>query len=197
MTYGAVVGAVLAWRRPRRNADVLSVRALPADPARVFEFLADLHNHWLLEDRFVELGGLDPGDGNGPQGGLVRLKGPLGINRDARTQVLEAQPPTFGRPGCLAGRADVGTATTSRISWHIAAQDRGSLVTLAATVERVSRLDRVLLLFGRWWLQQTFDRALANLDQTLRRGGTAVRPLEAAPKRVDRRLPGCWPASGG
>ncbi len=55
------------------GADVIAVRALPAAPAQVFKFLSDLNNHWLLEDRFVELGGLDEPERDGPRGGRVRL----------------------------------------------------------------------------------------------------------------------------
>ncbi len=166
VTYGAVVGSVLARRR--RVHDVVAVRTLPVAPSEVFHFLADLRNHWLLDDRFVELSGLDADERDRTVGGRVRLKGPFGIAREARTRVLSARPPVDGSPGRLAGRADIGTTTTGRVSWEIAAgQDGGSLVTLAALAERVSLLDRVLLVCGRWWLQRTFDRALLNLDRIL------------------------------
>ncbi len=149
------------------GVDVMARRALPAAPARVFEFLADLHNHWLLQDRFVELGGLDGDEGSTPLGGQVRLKGPVGIRREARTRALSARPPGQGVPERLLGRADVGTGTTGRISWEIDGDGDGSVATLAAVVERASLLDRVLLLLGRWWLQRTFDQALVNLDRIL------------------------------
>jgi hypothetical protein len=174
VAYGAVVGSVLAGRAGRPG-DVVAVRLVGAAPERVFEFLADLHNHWLLEDRFVELSGLDGDEGSGPRGGRVRLKGPLGISREARTRVLSARPPTAVRPGRLAGRADIGRGTTGRVAWEIAVgQNGGSLVTLRAAAERASLLDRTLLLLGRrWWLQHTFDRALANLDRILEPATTA------------------------
>ncbi|HYZ08408.1 MAG TPA: hypothetical protein VE709_07430 [Pseudonocardiaceae bacterium] len=60
---------------------VVAVRVVAASPATVFEFLSDLRNHWRLEDRFVELSGLDGENSNRPSGGRVRLKGPLGISR--------------------------------------------------------------------------------------------------------------------
>ena len=167
VAYGAVVGAVLAARAGHAG-EVVAVRSVGATPERVFGFLADLRNHWLLEDRFVALGGLDDDEGGGPRGGRVRLTGPLGLSREARTRVLSARPPTAVRPGRLAGRADIGRSTTGRVAWEIAAgQDGGSLVTLRAVAERASLLDRTLLLLGRRWLQRTFDRALANLDRIL------------------------------
>ncbi len=168
-----MVGSVLAGRAAR-SGDVVAVRLVGAAPERVFEFLADLHNHWLLEDRFVELSGLDGDEGSGPRGGRVRLKGPLGISREARTRVLSARPPTAVRPGRLAGRADIGRGTTGRVAWEIAVgENGGSRVTLRAAAERASLLDRTLLLLGRWWLQHTFDRALANLDRILEPATTA------------------------
>ncbi|WP_198588516.1 SRPBCC family protein [Geodermatophilus chilensis] len=176
VAYGAVVGSVLAARAGRAG-EVVAVRSVGTAPERVFEFLADLRNHWLLEDRFVELRGLDGDEGSGPRGGRVRLTGPLGISREARTRVLSARPPTATRPGRLAGRADIGRRTTGRVAWEIAVgKDGGSRVTLRAAAERASLLDRTLLLLGRWWLQHTFDRALANLDRILE-PAPSVRPL--------------------
>ena len=166
--YGALVGSVLARRSRRRHGDVVAVRALPAPPAEVFEFLADLHNHWRLDDRFVELSALEGDEDSRAVGGRVRLKGPFGISRDARTRVLSARPPAHDVPGRLAGRADIGTATTGRVSWEIAARDDGgSLVTLTAVAEHAAPFDRVLLVCGRWWLQRTFDHALLSLERIL------------------------------
>lgn len=187
VTYGVAVGAVLARRGRTRDHDVVAVRALPAAPREVFHFLADLHNHWLLNDRFVELSALDAdSEQDRTVGGRVRLKGPLGIAREARTRVLSAQPPAPGVPGGLAGRADIGTATTGRVTWEIAAnQDGGSVITLTAVAERVSLLDRVLLACGRWWLQRTFDRALVNLDRILGSDVTSLLP-RTSPRRALR-----------
>jgi hypothetical protein len=189
---GAVVGSVLAGRAGR-GGEVVAVRSVGAAPERVFEFLSDLHNHWLLENRFVELSGLDGDEGSGPRGGRVRLKGPLGISREARTRVLSARPPTAVRPGRLAGRAEIGRSTTGRVAWEIAAgADGGSLVTLWAAAERASVLDRTLLLLGRWWLQHTFDRALANLDRILQSATTAPETFPAWSLRpvLDRKAAG-------
>ncbi len=190
VAYGAVVGSVLAGRAGR-SGEVVAVRPIGAPPDRVFEFLSDLHNHWLLEDRFVELSSLDDDDGAGPRGGRVRLKGPLGISREARTRVLSARPPTAFRPGRLAGRADIGRRTTGRVSWEIAVgEDGGSLVTLWATAERASLLDRTLLLLGRWWLQHTFERAVVTLDRVLEPATTAPRTFPSVRSIAERKAAG-------
>lgn len=141
---------------------------LPHPPQRVFEFLADLRNHWRLEDAFVEVGGLEGDAGHGPTGGRVRIKGPLGLSREARTQVLEASAPSGSAPGRLAGRADVGR-TVGHVGWAIepAAYD-ASDVRLWAEVERATPLDRALLaLGGRRLLAGIFERSLANLARVL------------------------------
>jgi hypothetical protein len=125
----------------------------------VFEFLADLRNHWLLEPRFVDL------DEVGGAGGRVRIRGPVGLSRIAETRVLSARPPSAGSPGELDGRADVG-GTVGRVRWVIAAAGDGSEVTLSAWVEHATLVDRSLLaLGGRRWLQWIFERAVARLAE--------------------------------
>jgi hypothetical protein len=148
---------------------VIEARAsLPQSPDRVFEFLSDLRNHWRLEDAFVELGGLEGDERHGPTGGRVRIKGPLGLSREARTRVLDATPPGASAPGSLSGRADV-RATVGQVGWAIEPNaDGGSDVRLWATVERASPGDRLLLaLGGRWWLARIFERAVGNLSRVL------------------------------
>jgi hypothetical protein len=125
----------------------------------VFGFLSDLGNHWRLEGRFVQLGGLDA-DG---LGGRVKVKGPLGLSRTARTRVLGVEPESR-----LNGRAEIGSRTVGLVEWTIAPLGAGSQVTLTARVERASALDRaVLALGGRAWLGRIFVRALARLDEVL------------------------------
>ncbi len=141
------------------------MRAVGAPPERVFEFLSDLRNHWRLESSFAVLGGLEGDEGHGPTGGRIRLNGPLGIAREVRTRVLEAEPPDTGAPGRLAGRADIGRRTVGLVAWEIAARaGGGSDVRLSARVERASIVDRAALaLGGRRWLERVFDRSLAGL----------------------------------
>jgi hypothetical protein len=122
-------------------------------PSEIFEFLSDLRNHWRLEPHFVNLQGMDS------SGGRVRMKGPLGISREARTRVDAVEP-----RATLRGSAEIGRRTRASIRWEIAPSGSGSRVTLTGTVDEASLYDRVLLAVGgRWWLQRMFERALQAL----------------------------------
>ena len=82
-----------AARAVRRGDAHRAERVVGASPQAVFAFLADLENHWLLADRFVEVLTLErPPDGGPARGGTVRMRGPLGLGRTARTRVVEAAP---------------------------------------------------------------------------------------------------------
>ena len=129
-------------------------RTVAAPPERVFDFLADLRNHWRLERRFLEL------DELGEDGGTIRLKGPLGLSRTVQTRVLEAE-----RPVRVAGRADLRGGTVGLVAWHIRPSGSGSIVRLSAEVPEASLWDRLFLaLGGRAWFKGLFRRALENLD---------------------------------
>jgi uncharacterized protein YndB with AHSA1/START domain len=130
---------------------------LDQPPERVYAFLADLRNHWRLSRRFAELEQLD-GDRSG---GRVRIRGPFGLSRRARTRVLEAEEPREVR-----GRADVGRGTIGSVRWLVEPHDGGSRVTLAAEVERASLLDRAILaLGGRVLLRRGFAEAIEQLGR--------------------------------
>jgi uncharacterized protein YndB with AHSA1/START domain len=136
---------------------IAAERRVSAPPERVFDFLADLRNHWRLERAFLEI------DDAGERSGVIRVRGPFGLSRRAETRVLEAD-----RPSRVAGRADLSGGTVGLVSWEIAPDGAGSLVRLSAEVPEASAADRVLLaLGGRAWLRRLFERALANLDAAL------------------------------
>ena len=117
----------------RRPVEASAV--VPAAPEAVYGFLSDLRNHWLLADRFVALGGLEGGP-HAPTGGRVRMKGPFGLSREAKTRVLAAEPPTRDRPGMLRGVAEIGAATVGHVGWTIEQAGSGSRVS--ASVESAS-----------------------------------------------------------
>ena len=132
-------------------------RTVAAPPERVFDFLADLRNHWRLERRFLELNEL------GEDGGKIRLRGPLGLSRTVETRVLEAERPTR-----VAGRADLSGGTVGLVAWDIRPSGAGSSVRLSAEVPQASAFDRIFLaLGGRAWFRGLFRRALENLDNVV------------------------------
>ena len=123
----------------------------------MFAFLADLRNHWHLSRRFAELASLDAD----AAGGRVRIRGPFGTSRVARTRVEEAVPASR-----LRGRAEIGRGTVGEVRWTIAPSGEGSRVTLAADVVSTAAVDRALLaLGGRWWLGRMFAEALEQLGR--------------------------------
>jgi hypothetical protein len=130
-----------------------AVAVVPAERERVFAFLSDLRNHWLVADPFVDVVRL------GAAGGVVRISGPLGLRRTTATKVTRAEPPAF-----IAGTAEIGARTRAQVSWLLSPRGASTTVRLVAQVEQASALDRVLLaLGGRAWLERRFAGALARL----------------------------------
>ena len=140
-------------------------RLVRAERAEVFAFLADLENHWLIADRFVEVVELT-GPPGARTGGRVRIRGPFGVQRVARTQVDFARPVDE-----MGGSAQIGEVTTAQVRWLLRAGDGGTAVTLAAQVERAGPRDRLLLtLGGRAWMRRRFATTLQTLDGRLADG---------------------------
>jgi hypothetical protein len=154
----------------RETADISASGLVPAGREAVFAFLADLRNHWLVAGRWISVVALD---GNG-DGGCVRLCGPLGLRRTARTLVLLADPPAR-----LEGNAELGR-TRARVSWTLHEHADGTLVRLRANIERAGAGDRLLLaLGGRAWLRRRFAATLAHLAATVARDDRAPTPARA------------------
>jgi uncharacterized protein YndB with AHSA1/START domain len=148
-------------RQPPR---IVSEGVVAASPSRVFAFLADLENHWLLADRFVDVRTLERLPDGGPaRGGSVRIRGPLGLGRTAHTRVVETDPPRS-----IAGTASVGPHTRALVRWTLSPDGDGTLVRLEATVEQAAGLEAVLLALGaRRWLERRFAAILATLARRL------------------------------
>jgi uncharacterized protein YndB with AHSA1/START domain len=143
---------------------VVAERVVAAPLAAVFDFLADLENHWLLTDRFVEVLTLERPAGGGPaHGGRVRIRGPLGITRTAETRVAEAHPLRW-----IAGTASVGERTDAQVRWTLAPEAGRTLVRLEAEVQRAGAVETLLLAAGgRRWLGRRFDSVLATLARRM------------------------------
>ncbi len=140
-------------------AQIEASRVVPHPPEQVFAFLSDLGNHWQLSDAFIAVNGVRDG------GGRIVIRGPLGLTREAYTEVVSVEPPRR-----LLGRASVGRRTVGSVSWDIAPIEggSGSDVRLSARVDRASGADRLLLaLGGRRWLTRRFAVVLENLGRRL------------------------------
>jgi uncharacterized protein YndB with AHSA1/START domain len=130
-------------------------RVVGATPEAVFRFLSSLDNHWQLTGRWVEAVAIEDGSGR------VRIRGPLGIHRTARTTVVDAKPDHL-----IDGTAELSGGTRARIAWELNEDADGTAVRLSAQVEHAAIPDRLLLaLGGRAWMRRRFDAILARLDQ--------------------------------
>lgn len=145
-------------------------RALRQLPEQVYAFLAELENHWRLDDRLLRLERINHGD----LGSRIVIGGPLGLRRTARIRLTEAEPPRR-----VVGAAQVGRRTRARVTWTITPRAAGSHVRVEAVVLRAGTLDRLLLAAGgRWWMRRRFQRALVQLARALE-GEAAGVPVAA------------------
>jgi hypothetical protein len=144
-----------------------------APRATVFAFLSRLENHWQLAGRWIEVVTLERSEPDlaAPDGGRVRICGPLGIRRTALTRVESVEAPSR-----LEGVAIVGR-TRARVRWALHERAESTEVVLTATILRAGLLDRVLLAVGgRAWMRGRLRTTLAHLDE---RVAVAERPPEA------------------
>lgn len=139
---------------------VSAERMVDAPQEAAFAYLADLEQHWQLADRFIEVVSLERLAPGGPAvGGVVRMRGPLGLRRSVRTLVVDSEAPTR-----LSGTAEVGRRTRARVTWTLRPSARGTVVRLDAVVERTGPVDAMLLAAGgRAWMRRRFVRLLETL----------------------------------
>jgi uncharacterized protein YndB with AHSA1/START domain len=146
-----------------RGASVRAARRVAAAPETVFAFLADLENHWVLAADWVEVRSLDRSGEDPARGARVRLHGPLGLRRTARTRLLQLDPPRR-----VAGTAEVGRRTRARVAWDLEPDGDGTLVCLSADVVALGLLDRLPWeLAGRRVMARGFPAVLARLQDVI------------------------------
>jgi hypothetical protein len=175
---GLCVSARAMSADPTDPLEVHATRSVAADVDEVFAFLADLEQHWLIADRFVDVVELD-GSPGARNGGRVRLRGPFGLRRTARTRVEFARPPVE-----MGGGAELSGGTVAHVRWLLRRADGRTVITLGATIENAGRLDRLLLgLGGRAWLRSRFDGALCALERHL--AETPARMAGALPRATE------------
>jgi Polyketide cyclase / dehydrase and lipid transport len=155
--------------------DIRASRLVEAPQDELFDFLANLDNHWRLADRFIDVLALERDADGRADGGRVRMRGPLCVRREAATQVLAADPPQQ-----MLGMAEVGRRTRGFVRWKLRGEEDGTHVRLEATIDRVGWLDWVLLVLGgRAWLERRFDALLGRLPETFAARATAVEGQQA------------------
>jgi Polyketide cyclase / dehydrase and lipid transport len=149
---------MLRHSRDEEAVEVVAEGLVDASAETAFAFLANLDNHWLLSDRFIELASLDAREGF-PRGGTVRLNGPLLLHRTVRTRVVGVS-----RPDELVGSAEVGRRTRAVVRWSLAPRGTRTAVRLSATVWTLGLPDRLLLAAGgKRWLRRRFAATIASL----------------------------------
>jgi len=157
-------------------------RMIPARGEDIFRFLSRLEHHWQLAPDWIEVLSLERPPGAGEDApfdrGVVRMRGPLGISRTARTQVSTVEP-----PGAMSGTARVGSGTVARVRWTLVDEGPATRVRLGAELERAGPVDRTLLALGGWtWLEGRFRAALDHLAAVVESGfedRTAGPPAES------------------
>jgi hypothetical protein len=157
-------------------------RQIAATRQDLNHFLADLENHARLSPRSVEVLSRQSRK-DGVAHATVLLRGPLGIRRCARTELL----PVPVEATSIRGRAQIGNRTAASVAWTIKACGPGrSEVALCARVEDAAPLDRLLLLLGgRRWLARHFQAALARLSVLIATTDRAEAALTRSPSPVD------------
>jgi uncharacterized protein YndB with AHSA1/START domain len=160
-------------------------REVGAPPDVVFAFLADLENHWELAAGWVQVRALHRVDHGPARGARVRLHGPLGLRRTARTRLLE-----LDAPARVAGTAEVGASTRALVAWDLDPRDGGrrTLVRVGTEVQRLGPVDRVLwALVGRRVMARGFPAVLERLDSALApadSGSVAPWPRRTSPTTI-------------
>jgi hypothetical protein len=142
-----------------RQRPIVASRRIGAPADEVLRFLGDLENHARLAPGSVELLSLERSPGLGARA-LVRLRGPLGMQCTATTELVPSSA-----ANSIAGRARVGNGTLVSIAWRVYPRGRRSIVRLSATLDATRPLDALLLrLGGRRWLATRFAVALDHLS---------------------------------
>ena len=141
---------------------IVARRQISAPTEAVIRFLADLEHHVRLAPGSVQVLRLCRPPGR-PTRALVRLIGPLGMQRTASTELVETRP-----ANSIAGQARIGERTVASVAWCVEEDGGRSVVTLRATVDAAGPIDRVVLLLGgHRWLTRCFEAALERLSDLL------------------------------
>ena len=154
-----------------RNAAASAEVDAPA--GEVFEFLADLNNHWRLAGRWIEVVTVVTADARADRA-TIRLRGPLGMVFPVNTQIDEVR-----EPHTIKGRGASGSSRGAVI-WHLAESAPGlTRVTVDVQLQRAAVHHRAIWLAGgRAWLARRLEQTVAGLEAVLA-AHAAVLPAHA------------------
>ncbi len=131
---------------------------VPLPREQTWRLLADLDRHHALIDSGMTILALD-GPRGARTGGLVELRGPLGLRRRAQTKVEAAKHPRW-----LAGTAATPSGTRASLEWYLRASPHGTRVDVELQITPATRRDRLLLALGaRPWLRRRLRAAVDRL----------------------------------
>ena len=131
---------------------------VPLPREETWRILADLDRHHALTDGAMTILELD-GPHGARTGGLVELRGPLGLRRRAQTAVRAAEHPQW-----LAGTAATPSGTRAVLEWHLRPAPHGTHVDVELQVVPATRRDRLLLALGaQRWLRRRLRAAVTGL----------------------------------
>src|SRR4029079_17256442 len=116
-----------------------------------------LDRHRLLTDNGMRIVHLDGPPGR-RSGGLVELRGPLGLRRTARTRVGGAEFPTQ-----LWGAAETPCGSRADLRWRLKPGEDGTRVRIEVEIDPGRRDSWLPTVGGRRWLRRRLDIALRRL----------------------------------
>jgi Polyketide cyclase / dehydrase and lipid transport len=144
-------------------ASIAARATIAAPPAAIFRLLGDLDRHGDLTDHGMQILVLH-GPPGGRTGGLVQLRGPMGVTRLARTRLRGAQAHSR-----LWGTAETTEGARAVLEWRVEPRGEDTHVEVRLDVQARTFRDRALLaLGGRAWLGARLRAALERLAQTVR-----------------------------
>lgn len=142
---------------------------VPMPPQEVFNLLADLDCHHLLTDDGMQIVRLH-GPVGARTGGLVELRGPIGLRRRVATVVGGSAPPSK-----LWGTAHTRSGSHAVIRWHLRPDGPGTHVRVELDITAAARDRALLACGGRLWLRRRACMGLRWLAAAYASGGRRAR----------------------
>jgi hypothetical protein len=142
------------------DVSIAARTTIAAEASDIFGLLGDLDRHRDLTDQGMRILSLQGPRGR-RTGGLVELRGPVGLTRLARTRVQGAEPHSR-----LWGTAETIDGARASLEWRVRPESDRTDVEVRLDVRAGGWKDRTLLhLGGRAWLRARLHAALDRLGR--------------------------------